>query len=207
MYNDVTWPLQILLFAVAVYLTCQVFAMPGAKTDILMKVFLSLAFAWNGVAFFLVFLRNPISMLVGAPLFIVVAILFAADVRAKRTHFRLPAERWRKVLTVLWIAVTLLYALLGWPLGHRYPRTILPLFPCPLTVFALALIAAGAPMADKRVFALLIAWSLMGLPKCLGALDCHEDCLLFAAGVYGLVMLIKYRSGGLACLAEEYPAG
>ena len=24
-----------------------------------------------------------------------------------------------------------------------------------------------------------------------GALDCYEDCILFAAGVYGLVLLVK----------------
>jgi hypothetical protein len=33
----------------------------------------------------------------------------------------------------------------------------------------------------------------MGLPKCFGALDCYEDCILFAAGVYGLVVLVKGR--------------
>jgi hypothetical protein len=31
----------------------------------------------------------------------------------------------------------------------------------------------------------------MGLPKCLGALDCYEDCILFASGIYGLVELIR----------------
>jgi len=31
----------------------------------------------------------------------------------------------------------------------------------------------------------------MSLPKCLGALECYEDCILFGAGVYGLIVLIK----------------
>jgi hypothetical protein len=31
----------------------------------------------------------------------------------------------------------------------------------------------------------------MGLPKCFGVLDCYEDCILFASGVYGLVELIR----------------
>jgi hypothetical protein len=31
----------------------------------------------------------------------------------------------------------------------------------------------------------------MGLPQCFGALDCYEDCILFAAGVYGLIVLIR----------------
>jgi len=31
----------------------------------------------------------------------------------------------------------------------------------------------------------------MGLPKCFGVLDCYEDCTLFVAGVYGLIVLIR----------------
>ena len=44
---------------------------------------------------------------------------------------------------------------------------------------------------DKKVSIALLPWALMGLPKCLGALDCYEDCILFAAGIYGLIVLVK----------------
>jgi len=37
----------------------------------------------------------------------------------------------------------------------------------------------------------LLPWALMGLPKCFGVLDCYEDCTLFVAGVYGLIVLIR----------------
>ncbi|MGC9393482.1 MAG: DUF6064 family protein [Anaerolineae bacterium] len=67
----------------------------------------------------------------------------------------------------------------------------MPLFPCPLTVFAIALVAAAVPNVDKKVFIALLPWALLGLPKCFGALDCYEDCVLFASGVYGLVVLIR----------------
>jgi hypothetical protein len=87
---------------------------------------------------------------------------------------------------------------IGWFLGHLYPRTLLPVFPCPLTVFAIALVAAAAPKVDKKVFILLLPWALLGLPKCLGSLDCYEDCILFASGVYGLVELIRtWRTRGV----------
>jgi hypothetical protein len=65
------------------------------------------------------------------------------------------------------------------------------MMPCPLTVFALALVAAAMPHVDRKVYVFLLPWALMGLPKCLGALDCYEDCILFAAGVYYLIVLIK----------------
>jgi hypothetical protein len=71
--------------------------------------------------------------------------------------------------------------------------------PCPLTVFAITLVAAAAPRADRKVFVALLPWALLGLPKCFGALDCFEDCILFASGVYGLIVLIKtWKAASLA---------
>jgi hypothetical protein len=190
-YNQATWPVQAILVVAAVFVVVRVVLRPGATTDVLAKVFLALAFAWNAGVFFLGFARNPISMFTGVPLFIVVTVLFAVDVFAKRTAFRLPEGRWMRGLTILWILSVFLYPVLGWPLGHTYPRVALPMMPCPLTVFAIALVAAAAPRVDKKVFVFLLPWALLGLPKCFGALDCYEDCVLFASGVYGLIVLVR----------------
>jgi hypothetical protein len=190
-YNEATWPVQTVMIIAAAYLTYRVFARPGAKTDIWMKAFLAFAFTWNTIVFFMVFVRSPISMFTGVPLFIIVSVLFIVDIFVKKIHFKLPQSRWMRGLTIAWVALAALYPLLGWPLGHTWPKVLLPLFPCPLTVFAIALVAAAVPKTDKKVFIALLPWALMGLPKCFGALDCYEDCVLFASGVYGLVVLIK----------------
>ena len=190
-YNVATWPVQAIMVAAAVYLTYRVFVKPNSKTDVWMKAFLAFCFAWNGIVFFLLFVRSPISMFTGVPLFLVISVLFVVDIFAKKTHFKLPEGKWMRGLTFAWIALTVLYPLLGWPLGHTWPQVLLPLFPCPLTVFAIALVAAALPNVDKKIFIALLPWALLGLPKCFGALDCYEDCVLFASGVYGLVVLIK----------------
>jgi hypothetical protein len=179
------------MIVAAAFLTCRVFLRPGAKTDMWLKAFLSYAFAWNGIVFFLIYASNPISTFAGAPLFIAVSLLFAVDIFAKKTQFQLPTVTWKRGLTVFWLVLVFLYPVIGWLLRHVYPQALLPLFPCPLTVFAIALVAAAAPNVDKKVFILLLPWALMGLPKCFGALDCYEDCILFASGVYGLVELIR----------------
>jgi hypothetical protein len=189
-YNDATWPMAIAMSAAATFLAYRVFVRPGATTDIWMKAFLSFAFAWN-VVFFLIYVKNPISTFTGVPLFIIVSLLFAADIWAKKTHFQPPVAAWKRGATAFWIVLVFLYPVIGWLLGHLYPRTLLPVFPCPLTVFAIALVAAAAPKVDRKLFILLLPWALVGLPKCFGALDCYEDCILFASGVYGLVELIR----------------
>jgi hypothetical protein len=194
-YNEATWPVQAVMIVAAAYLTVRAFVRPGPKTDVWMKAFLALAFAWNGIVFFLIFVRNPISMIIGTPLFLIVSILFVVDGFTRRTEFRLPDVRWSRYFTILWLLLVALYPLIGWVfLGHAYPTMLLPLFPCPLTVFAIALVAAASPNADNKLFIALLPWALMGLPKCFGALDCYEDCILFAAGVYGLVVLVKGRT-------------
>jgi hypothetical protein len=190
-YNEAMWPIVMVMIAAAAFLTYRVFLRPGARTDLWTKAFLSFAFAWNGVVFFLIFQKNPISMFAGAPLFIIVSLLFAIDIWTKKTRFRPPEATWKKGLTLFWIALVFLYPVIGLPLGHAYPEMLLPLFPCPLTVFAIALVAAAAPNVDKKVFILLLPWALMALPKCFGVLDCYEDCILFASGVYGLVELVR----------------
>ena len=124
-------------------------------------------------------------------IFIITSALFVVDIFVRKTHFKLPEGGWTRGFTIVWVLLAALYPLIGWPLGHTWPKVLLPLFPCPLTVFAITLVAAATPRTDKKVFIVLLPWALMGLPKCFGALDCYEDCILFASGVYGLIVLIK----------------
>jgi len=189
-YNEATLPVQIIMMIAAVVLTYFVFAKASARVNTLMKVFLSFAFAWTGIVFFLIFARSVISV-VSSALFIIVAILFALDIFKKKIEFGLPIARWQRYLTVFLVLLVFLYPVIGMALGHYYPETCMPMAPCPLTVFAIALVAAAIPHVDKKVYVLLLPWAIMGLPKCLGALNCYEDCILFAAGVYGLVLLVK----------------
>jgi len=189
-YNEATLPVQIIMMIAAVVLTYFVFAKASARVNTLMKVFLSFAFAWTGIVFFLIFAKSVISVVASA-LFIIVAILFALDIFKKKIEFGLPIARWQRYLTVFLVLLVFLYPVIGMALGHYYPETCMPMAPCPLTVFAIALVAAAIPHVDKKVYVLLLPWAIMGLPKCLGALNCYEDCILFAAGVYGLVLLVK----------------
>lgn len=190
-YNQDTILIQFVLLAITVILIFCMFARPGKKTDVWLKVLFAVLFSWNGAVFFLVYADNPISTYFGAPLFFILSILFLIDLYNKTTRFRFPEARWKRTALVIWVLVVLFYPLFGLPLGHTYPRMITPLMPCPLTVLAIGLMTASAPRMDRKILLMLLPWALAGLPKCLGALDCYEDCILFVAGVYGLIFLVK----------------
>jgi FtsH-binding integral membrane protein len=189
-YNQATLPVQITMIVAAAALTYLVFAKANARANALMKILLSFAFAWNGIVFFLIFAWSTISGIASA-LFIIIAVLFALDIFKKKTEFRLPVTKWQRYLTIFLIVLVFLYPLIGMALGHSYPQTCMPMAPCPLTVFAITLVAAAIPQVDRKTYVLLLPWAILSLPKCLGALDCYEDCILFAAGVYGLVLLVR----------------
>ena len=190
-YNDATLGMQIIMTVVAVVLMFFVFTKPSNRANMLMKAFLSFAFAWNAIVFFWMYAEpSPFSYL-GAVLFVIISILFVLDIFAKKIEFRLPDMKHMKYLTILLILLVFLYPFIGYALGHVYPETCTPLMPCPLTVFAIALVAAAAPKVDNKVFLALLPWALLGLPKCLGVYDCYEDCILFIAGVYGIIILAK----------------
>ena len=193
-YNEATIPIQIVMMVTAAILIYFVFTRTSVRINTLMKLFLSFAFAWTGIVFFLIFAWSTISA-VASTLFIIVAILFAIDIFKKKSEFRLPTVRWHRYLTVFWIVLVFLYPVIGIALGHRYPETCMAMAPCPLTVFAIALVAAAIPTIDRKVYVFLLPWAIISLPKCLGALDCYEDCILFASGVYGLVLLVRNWTG------------
>ena len=189
-FNEATLPVQIAMSALSVALLYFVFAKPSARVDTLMKLYLSFAFTWNGVVFFLIFAWGVASVFFGV-IFLVLAVLFILDIFRKKTKYRVPVRGWRRCATVFFITMVFLYPVIGMAFGHYYPKTCMPMAPCALTVYATALIAAAIPHVDKKVYVFLIIWAILGLPKCMGALDCYEDCVLFAAGIYGLVTLVK----------------
>ena len=189
-YNQDTIWIQLVLLIALLILVYRIYARPGFRTDAWLKILFAVLFTWNGVVFFLLYASNPISTYFGAPLFLILSVLFLIDLFTKTTQYHFPEVRWKRAATVIWILLVLLYPLFSLLLGHTYPALITPLMPCPLTVLAIALVTAASPRADRKILLMLMPWALAGLPKCLGALDCYEDCILFAAGVYGLVLLI-----------------
>ena len=191
-YNNAIFPMQIIIVVIAAVLTYLLFVKPDTKTNNMMKAYLSFTFAWNGIIFFLIFGKELPGTFLGAPLCILIAILFAWDIFANKTQFRVPETKWQKYFTIFLVLCALLYPLIGFALGHYYPKTcIFGVMPCPTTVFALALLAAAIPKVDKKIYILLLVWALPAFGKCLGGFDLYEDCVLFWTGIYALIMLIK----------------
>ncbi len=93
-YNEATSLVQAVLVIAAVVLTYRVFTKPGAKTDVLMKAFLSFAFARNGVVFFLIFVRNE--WLDEGPVGIGTRFYIEKEIRGQVRRYDCVIERWEE---------------------------------------------------------------------------------------------------------------
>jgi hypothetical protein len=188
-FNSATWIIQIVWLATVLATIFLAFARRTARLNAALKLLLSFAFFWDGIVFFLMFARGPFYYFFGAPLFILIAVLFAVDIFRNKIEFKLPDGRLPRGAAWLWISAWLLYPFAGTVSGRVFPEVCTPMDPCPLTVLAIALLAAAAPKVNRALFILLLPWALLGLPKALGMYQCYEDGILFLSGVYGVIVL------------------
>lgn len=194
-YGARIWPAQIVFYLAALLLAGWFFLSPGRLQSWFAKLYLSVAFAWNGLVFFLSLARGITGGSYGnyffGAWFLIVALLFAVDLFRQKMQFSLPAVGWRRTVTGLLMALALCYPLVGLALGHRYTSLIMPgTMPCPTTTFALVLLTTALPQVDRVAYILLLLWAipfppLIQIPK----YGVYEDGIEWIVGVYSLVML------------------
>ena len=187
-----TLPVQILLILLSLFALYGVFAKPSKASDKGMTAFLAVAFAWNGVACFLIYCgKSPMALFVGGPLYLVISFLFLIDLLVTgKCSYRLPDAPLHQGLVGVLLLCVYLFPFAGMALGHGF--VVLPMFPCPLAAFALVLFAA-APRIDRDIFVLLLVWAFVNIPKCLGLFGCYEEVVLCASGFYSLYV-VKTRA-------------
>lgn len=192
-YGVKVWPAQAVFFVAAVLIALLVFLKPGSSANTLARLYMALSFGWIGVVFFLVLGKGLKGNYFFGSLFIIVAILFAVDVVKQKMDFHPPIVSWQRHLTALLMIFILCYPGFSLLFGHPFPRVIVPgTFPCPTTALALLLLTFALPRVDKIVYIVLLFWAipfppLIQIPK----YGVYEDTIMFAVGIYSLVMLLK----------------
>jgi Family of unknown function (DUF6064) len=184
-YNDAVMPLQIglVLLALSAYLALTV---RRRDSDRVISVVLAVLWAW-GAVYHLAFFRavNPAATPFGV-LFVAGAAVFAwSGVGRGRMVFDCES-RARRIAGHALIGYALVaYPLLSAMLGREFPE--MPTFglPCPTTIFTLGMLAFLSTPVPRHVFALPIAWVLIGAQGAF-LLGVYEDLGLLVAGLTGV---------------------
>lgn len=191
-YGAQIWPAQLVMWAVAVALALFLFIRPGKTSNALMKLYLTVTFAWIGIGFFVVLGKGLFGNYVFGALFTIVSILFAVDLYRQRLQFSLPEKGWQKTLTLVLLLVVL--PLVSLMFGHSYPKLIaLGTFPCPTTALALLLLTTALPTVNWIMYGILLFWAIPFPPLIqIPQYGVYEDSIMFLIGIYSLVMLAAH---------------
>jgi len=190
-------PAQIVFYIAAILFVGWLFLKPSRIQTLFAKLYLSMAFAWNGVAFYFVLARDMAGGSYGnyvfGSVFIIVALLFAVDLFRQKMQFSLPTVGWRKYSTLVLTLLVFCYPLFGMAFGHSLTSLIMPgAFPCPTTALGLLLLTMALPQVDKTIYLLLLICAIPFTPFVqITRYGVYEDTILFATGVYSLVLLLR----------------
>jgi hypothetical protein len=197
-YGSQIWPIQIIVYILAILLVVWLFLKPGKLQSLFTKLFLSITFAWNGVMFYIILAKGMAGNSRGnyffGSLFILVSALFIIDLFIQKMSFSPPKGQWQKYIPVLLIILTFCYPVFGILAGHSFTSLIVPgTFPCPTTALALLLLTLALPRVDKVIYILLLFFAIPFTPFFqIAKYGVLEDTILFTTGIYGLVLLVKH---------------
>jgi hypothetical protein len=197
-YGAQIWPAQVVFFIIAVLLIGWLLLKPGRIHSLFMKLYMAIAFAWNGIVFFLILAKEITGANYGnyffGFLFILVSALFVIDLFRKKMLFSFPNAAWRKYVTIGMMLLIFCYPLFGIAFGRSYLSLITPgTFPCPTTALGLLVLTTSLPRVDKIAYILLLFWAVpfppfLQLPK----YGVYEDTIMFVSGIYSLILLLRY---------------
>ena len=179
-YNAATWPVQLLLVAVAAVLTLLLYLRPTRAVRMAMKVFMAALNFWiAGVYYFLYC--------------------------APREHYDILALFWT-VMGCIWIYdLAAGHDSLGrtgrhprFALGRTFPMMTSPVMPCSVAVFTVALMLAFSERANIVLATFLCHWALIGLSK-VYFFGIPEDFLLACSVVPALFLFFRRYIRNRAC--------
>jgi hypothetical protein len=190
LYNTAVWPAQVVLWVTALAMAVvPLWRRPAAGRII--AFFLGGVWLWMGAVYQLTFFRtiNPAATAFGIA-FLLEGGLFVASGWRGQLRFR-----WTRGAAGLIGAGSIAYALIlypvvGYVLGHRYPVSPTIGLPCPTVILTLGLLALTEPPRPQAVFVVPLLWSILGVAAAV-QFGMWEDLALpvAAALVLGFVLL------------------
>lgn len=189
-YNKAVYPVQLILALsalVAIFLAIKT----NKNSSKLISLILALFWLWMGAAYHLVFFSriNQAAFFFGAFFILQAAILFYAGVWKNELSFHFRADTSGLIGILLVIYALIIYPLLGFIFGHKYPLS--PTFgvPCPTTIFTFGLLLWTRKKVPLYILPIPFLWSLIGLSAAL-SLGIIEDFGLLIAGIVGTSILL-----------------
>lgn len=199
-YNEAVFPIQIAFLILAA--ASVVAAARRPRSARLILGFLALLWAWMGVVYHWIFFAsiNPAAMIFGA-LFVLEAALLVRVALTRADLVVKPELDAFGVMGGLLLGYGLVvYPILNWSVGHRYPAQPTFGLPCPTTIFTMGLLLWVKGRVPWHLLVVPALWSVVG-SSAVRYFGVIEDAALPVAGIVGAgALLLRNRR-----LAAEAP--
>jgi len=202
-YNEATWPAQLILIALAIAAVVLAFHRSAAAGRLICAI-LAMLWMWMGVVYHAGFFAevNPLARIF-AILFVGQSFLFLRLATGRRSVRFSPRGNARSVMAAILIVFALPgYAVLSILAGHNYPGQPTFGLPCPTTIFTLGLLLLASSAIPRSVFAIPVAWAVVGSTGAF-LLGVPEDLSLLMAALATAGMWVE---GSLKRKAARYHA-
>ena len=194
-YNDAVWPLQVVLYVLALIAVALALRRDArTREDRAIAGVLAFLWLWMGVVYHLVFFRriNPVAAFFGLAFVAQGGLLLRYGVHRRRLRFGMTLDVRGRAGAVLVVYALVVYPLLGVVAGHAYPATPTFGLPCPTTIFTLGLLLWSAPPAPWTVLAIPLGWAVLATSAAT-QLGVREDYGLAVAGLVVVALDLRER--------------
>ena len=190
-YNESVWPLQILFFMLGVCSVFLVFFRIKADNKTISSI-LALLWIWTGIVYHILFFTsiNKAAYAFGT-LFIFQGILFLiTGVIKSRLSFRFTNDLFSNSGLIFILYALIIYPILGYYSGHRYPSSPTFGLPCPTVIFTFGILLLSSKKVPLIYVVIPLIWSLIGFLAAL-KFGIFEDTGLLIVGLLGTALVIK----------------
>lgn len=189
-YNLTVYPMQIFLYILAlliIYLSVK----KKPWSDKAIAAMLSILWLWMGIVYHIIFFTaiNKVAYSFGI-LFILQAGLFLWNgVYQNKLEFKLTKNMNGFAAIVLMAFALIIYPIIGYYLGHQYPKSPTFGLPCPTTIFTFGMLLTLRSEYPKRILVIPFIWSIIGFSAAL-FLSIKEDISLLVSAFIVIIILI-----------------
>lgn len=192
-YNQSLWPIQILFYILALVAIAAIFKRSNNSSQIAMSV-LAFFWGWMGLVYHIIYFSaiNKAAYVFGTAFLLQSFIFLYVGVIKKKIKLAINRDLSGIVALVFLVYSLVLYPILGYVMGHTYPRT--PTFgvPCPTTIFTFGILLYSVNRIPWYLIIVPLLWSIVGFSAAIN-LSVKEDFGLVVAGIVTAVLLLFYK--------------
>ena len=193
-YNEGVWPAQFLLFAAGIVAVTLAFRVgPGAQRGF--SVILALLWVWMGAVYHIGFFSaiNPAARIFGIIFIAQGALIGWLGIWKRQLTFDVSGSGRLVSGSALLVYALVVYPMLGFVVGHRFPDAPTFGLPCPTTIFTIGLLLWARPPASRALLVIPMLWTLVGTLAAL-ELGVYEDFGLLAALILAAPAFLPRRT-------------